>query len=181
MAGLLSASELVPSSGAEEEPEPDAVAVVALTAPGDDTTRIAWAGDARAWGWGGTRLRQDSTDQTMRQFPRVCGGPAAELADHRDVWVRVSLATAVVATAREAEIPDRLVLLTADEIHDTVGRDEVEALVRAHEAHPQVLTNGPWPAAARDGLTGERDDATAVALLYLSAPAGWLAGQPNVP
>lgn len=171
LAGLLSAGELVADPGAEEGPEPDAVAVVAVTAPGDDTTRIAWVGDARAWGWDGTRLRQYSTDQTMGEFLRVYGGPAAELADQHDVWVRASLATAVVATVREAEIPDRLVLLTTDGVHDTVGHDEFEAVVRAHENHPQALTDA-LTAAAREGRTGERDDATAVALLHLSASTG---------
>ncbi|MGG7571199.1 hypothetical protein [Streptomyces sirii] len=169
--GLLSAAELVADPGAEEVAEPDAVAVVAVTAPGDDTTRIAWVGDARAWGWDGTRLRQYSTDQTMGQFLRVYGGPAVELADHHDVWVRASLATAVVATVREAEISDRLVLLTTDGIHDIVGHDEVEALVRAHEDHPQALTDA-LAAAAREDRTGERDDATAVALLHLPASTG---------
>ncbi|MEU5399735.1 hypothetical protein ABZ348_10600 [Streptomyces sp. NPDC005963] len=165
LAGLLSAGELVADPGYDDEPEPDAVAVAAVTGPGDDTTRIAWVGDARAWGWNGVRLRQYSTDQTMGEFLRVYGGPAADLADHHDAWVRTSLATAVVATVREAEIPDRLVLLTTDGIHDTVSPPELEALVRAHEDHPQTLTDA-LTAAARTGHSGERDDATAVALLH---------------
>ncbi|WP_436776362.1 hypothetical protein [Yinghuangia sp. YIM S09857] len=169
LAGLLSASELVADPSAEEGPEPDAVAVVAVAAPGDNTTRIAWVGDARAWGWDVTRLRQYSTDQTMGQFLRVYGGPAAELAGHHDEWVRASLAAAAVATVREAEVPDRLVLLTTDGMHDTVGHEEVEALLRAHENHPQAPADA-LAAAAREGRTGERDDATAVALLHPSAP-----------
>ncbi|MDX2692184.1 hypothetical protein [Streptomyces ipomoeae] len=168
LAGLLSAGELVADPGVEEDPEPDAVAVAAVTGPGDDTTRIAWIGDARAWGWDGTRLHQYSTDQTMAQFLRAHGDVAAEIAEHHDAWVRASLATAVVATVREAEIPDRLVLLTTDGIHDTVDHVEFEALVRAHEDHPQALTDA-LTAAAREGRNGERDDATAVALLHLSA------------
>lgn len=171
LAGLLSAGELVADPGAEEEPEPDAVAVAAVTVPGDDTTRIAWVGDARAWGWDGTRLHQYSTDQTMGQFLRVHGDVPAEIAEHHDAWVRASLATAVVATVREAEIPDRLVLLTTDGIHDTVGHAEFEALVRAHEDHPQALTDA-LTAAAREGRNGERDDATAIALLHLPASTG---------
>ncbi|WP_030757144.1 SpoIIE family protein phosphatase [Streptomyces sp. NRRL F-5135] len=169
LAGLLSAGELVADPGADEEPEPDAVAVVAVTDPGDDTTRIAWVGDARAWGWDGTRLRQYSTDQTMGQFlRRVHPDGPPERAHHYDAWVRAALSTAVVATVREAEISDPLVLLTTDGIHDTVNQAELEALVHAHR-DPQALADA-LTAAAREGCNGERDDATAAVLLRSASP-----------
>lgn len=164
LAGLLAAGELITDPGPADNPEPDAVAATAITAPCDNVTRVAWVGDVRVWGWDGNRLRLHSTDQTMGQFLRVYGGPAADLAPAHDNWVRVSLSTAVVATVRETELPEPLVLLTTDGIHDTVPRERLEALIREHGHHPQTLAN-QLTVAALPGRTGERDDATAVVLL----------------
>lgn len=163
LAGLLAAAELIADSGSSSEP--DAVAVAAVTAPGDGMTRIAWIGDARAWGWDGTTLRQYSTDLTMGQWLRANGNVPAEIAEHHDAWVRASLATAVVASIRETEIPDQMVILTSDGVHDQVPHDVLEALVRAHEDAPQDLADALVAAARPDG-DGARDDATAVVLLH---------------
>jgi serine/threonine protein phosphatase PrpC len=164
LAGLLSAGELVADPGDGEEPEPDAVAVVAVTQPGKDTTRVAWVGDCRAWGWDGAELRQYSTDHTMGQWLRIHRGVPADIVSHHDAWVRVTVAGAVVATVREVEIPDRLVLLTSDGVHDQVDLVDLVDLVRAHVADPQALAQA-LTAAARTSDGGERDDATAVVLL----------------
>jgi serine/threonine protein phosphatase PrpC len=81
----------------------------------------------------------------------------------------VSLSTAVVATVREAAIPDPLVMLTTDGIHGTVGHGELEAIVRTNQADPQAAADA-LAAAAREDRDGNRDDATAVVLLRAPFP-----------
>jgi serine/threonine protein phosphatase PrpC len=165
LAGLLSAGELISEPGSWGEAEADAVAVAAVTGPGDSTTRVAWVGDARAWGWNGSRLLQYSTDQTMGEFLRVHGDVPAPIAEHHDAWVRASLATAVVATVHEVEIPDHLVLLTTDGIHDSIDRDVLERLVVRYAKNPRGLAAALCLAAGPD-RGGIRDDATAVVILH---------------
>lgn len=62
MAGLLAAAELYGDPGATDV-EPDAVAVLVLAEPGENT-RLAWIGDCRAWGFDGQRLRQYTSKRT---------------------------------------------------------------------------------------------------------------------
>ncbi|WP_329492610.1 hypothetical protein OG618_37670 (plasmid) [Kitasatospora sp. NBC_01246] len=169
LAGLLGAGELIADPGAGDEPEPDAVAAVAVTAPGDSTTRVAWVGDARAYGWDGERLTLYSTDQTMGQWVRQHNEVPAEIAAHHDAWVRVSLSTAVVATVREVEIPDPVVILTSDGVHDSVDHQTLEELVgrvlRAYGHNPGALAEA-LVGAARRVRGGDRDDATALVLIH---------------
>ena len=157
LAGLLAAAELVADGDPDGE---NAVAVLAVTRPGK-TTRIAWVGDARAYGWDGTRLRRYTTDHTVGQQLRVNGVPV-ELAEQHDNWIRTSLGCAVVATVYTVEIPaGELVVLTSDGVHDALAPDVLEALIRDHADDPQALTDTLVGAVVEDD-DGDRDDATAV-------------------
>ncbi|MFF2778859.1 SpoIIE family protein phosphatase [Streptomyces sp. NPDC058052] len=70
---------------------------------------------------------------------------------------------ATVATVYEVLIPESLVVLASDGVHDYVEHDHLEDLLHAHAQDPQGLAEalvnaGDW------GTGGYRDDATAVAL-----------------
>ncbi|MFC8709971.1 PP2C family protein-serine/threonine phosphatase [Streptomyces sp. NPDC057197] len=160
LAGLLSAALLVADTGADGD-EANAVGVVAYTGwPGG--IRVAWVGDCRAYGYDGHRLTQHSTDQTMGQWLRRYG-PPVEIAAHYDDWVRVSLHSATVATTRELDIIEPLVILTSDGVHDQVPHDRLETLTRRHADDPQTLANA-LVAAAQPDDEGYRDDATAIVI-----------------
>ncbi|MEU9888035.1 hypothetical protein [Sphaerisporangium sp. NPDC051011] len=162
LAGILSAGELVADAGPDEDdPEPDAVAVVAVAREGEET-RVAWVGDSRAYGWTGSDLRQYTTDHTVGEQLR-CNGAPLELAEDHDNWLRTSLSLAVVATVYTVEIPDPLVILTSDGVHDSVPHEELIALVRKYQHEPQALADA-LVAAAQPDEDGYRDDATAVVL-----------------
>ncbi|WP_327226371.1 SpoIIE family protein phosphatase [Streptomyces platensis] len=160
LAGLLTASELVADPGADGE-EADAAAVAALAQPGEDT-HVAWVGDCRAYGWNGTRLRYYTTDHTVGEQLRLNGAPW-KLAAHHDSWLRTSLSHATVGTVYEVVIPDPVIVLTTDGVHDSVPADEMEALVRDHATSPPALAEA-LVAAARADETGYRDDATTIVL-----------------
>lgn len=162
LAGLLSAGELVADEGAGDEPEPDAVGVVAVSVPGGPTS-VAWVGDTRAYRWDGDALTLYTTDHTVGQQLRQNGRPWRAAADH-DSRARTTLSAATVAAVGEAEIPaGGLVLLTSDGVHEQVPPGEMAALAHAHEADPQALADA-LVAAARAGAGTARGDATAVVL-----------------
>ncbi|MEV5605530.1 hypothetical protein AB0L33_29235 [Streptomyces sp. NPDC052299] len=165
MAGLLAAAELYGDPGATDV-EPDAVAVLVLAEPGEDT-RLAWIGDCRAWGFDGQRLRQYTTDHSMGEHLRYNGGKRIDLEQARlhDNWVLTSLGSAVVASVCQASIPDPLVILTSDGVHDSLDEDELDGLVHDHPDDPQALADA-LTAAARADKKGYRDDATAVVLRH---------------
>ncbi|NEB95466.1 SpoIIE family protein phosphatase [Streptomyces bauhiniae] len=157
--GILSAGLLVADRGPDGD-EADAVAVTALA--DDAGVRVAWVGDCRAYGWDGSRLTLYSTDQTMGQWVRMYG-PPVEIAEQYDQWVRVSLHSATVATTREIEVTDPLIILTSDGVHDQTDPVALESLVREHEADPQALADALVNAAQPDA-DGYRDDATAIVI-----------------
>ncbi|MCR8947215.1 SpoIIE family protein phosphatase [Streptomyces sp. OUCMDZ-4982] len=159
LAGILNAGLLIADEGHDGE-EANAVAVVALVE--EAYTRIAWVGDCRAYGWDDTRLRRYSTDQTMGQWVRQYG-PPVEIAEHFDDWVRVTLHSATVATTRELDIPDPLVILTSDGVHDQVPEHDMIELIRKHARTPQALADA-LVAAAQPDKDGYRDDATAIVI-----------------
>lgn len=142
LAGVLSAGELVahePGNGLEHM----AVAVVAYANPtdtgptarweadpedmaaldiiGDDgpapVTVVDWVGDCEAWGWNGKRLRRWTTPHTIGEQLRQNGAPLEIAADH-DNWIRTHLGRASVATVRQVEIPDPLVIMLSDGVRD---------------------------------------------------------------
>lgn len=161
LAGLLTAGELVADPGADGE-EADAVAVVAAVLPGTNETRVAWVGDCRAYGWNGNRLTLYTTDHTVGEQLRTNGAPW-ELAEQHDNWLRTSLSDAVVGTVYQVTIPDPVVLLTSDGIHDQIEPDALEALVRQHADDPQTLAE-TLVAAAQQDERGYRDDATTIVI-----------------
>jgi hypothetical protein len=161
LAGLLSTALLVTDPGADED-TPDAVAVVAVAAPGADTT-VVWCGDCRAYAWDGARLRRYSNDHTGgQQLQRFPGFPPET--DPDEPWLRVSLSRATPATVYEMQIPaGEPVILTSNGVHDQMAHRELETLVGGHHSDPQSLAD-LIVAAARDADDGHRDDATVVVL-----------------
>ncbi|WP_327230826.1 hypothetical protein [Streptomyces murinus] len=157
--GILGAGLLVADRGPDGE-EADAVAVTALA--DEAGTRVAWVGDCRAYGWNGDRLTLYTSDQTMGQWVRLYG-PPVEIAEQYDHWVRVSLHSATVASTREIEVSDPLVILTSDGVHDQIDPAVLEQLVADHHEDPQRLAEALVAAAQEDEL-GYRDDATVVVL-----------------
>ncbi|MFE9662142.1 hypothetical protein [Streptomyces sp. NPDC005955] len=159
--GLLAAALLVADEGPDGE-EADAVAVAArVDATG---SHVAWVGDCRAYGWNGQTLTLHTTDHTMGEWVRTrLDGPPIEISRPYDSWVRLSLSTATVATTHETDIPDPVLILVSDGVHDQVPADTLTALARAHADDPQTLATALVTAATTDH-TGYRDDATAIVL-----------------
>ncbi|WP_019632682.1 hypothetical protein [Actinomadura atramentaria] len=163
LAGIMAAASVIADPGTSGA-APDGVAVIAVRHPDDTDTAITWTGDARAYGWNGTRLRQYSTDHTVGQHLRLNGMPV-EVAEDHDNWLRVSLANSTVGTVYQAAIPgDELVLLTSDGVHDSVPEPVLLDLLRTLYLAPQMLANAVVDAAEPDPDTGYRDDATAAVL-----------------
>ncbi|MEV8053104.1 hypothetical protein [Streptomyces bacillaris] len=165
LAGILSAGLLIADDGHDGE-EANAVGVAVLV--DDAGTRAAWVGDCDVLGWNGTRLRRYSTPQVMGEWVRQYG-PPVEIAAHYDDWVRVSLHSATVATTGEVDIPDPVVILLSDGVHDQVPADVMEDLARQHHRDPQALANA-LVAAAQADESDYRDDATAVVISMTPPP-----------
>ncbi|MFG2894786.1 SpoIIE family protein phosphatase [Streptomyces sp. NPDC048248] len=162
LAGLLTGTELVADPGSGEEPEPDAVAVIATAQADGDQIRIAWVGDCRAYALEGGQLQPLTVDHNLAEQLARCGytgeppRPAAK-------WVRTTVGTAVVATVAEAWTKSPLVVLTSDGIHDQMPHGAMEALALTYEGEPQALADA-LVAAAETGADGVRDDATAIVI-----------------
>ncbi|WP_030569632.1 SpoIIE family protein phosphatase [Streptomyces aureocirculatus] len=159
--GILTAGLLITDPGPDGE-EADGVAVAAQVHPGGEYVLIGWVGDCRAYGWNGERLRLYSDDHTVGQQLRA-NGVALDIARGHDDWVRTSLSRAAVGTVYMATIPDPLVILTSDGVHDQVAYDRMETLAREHGDDPQTLADALVAAATADE-EGYRDDATAIVL-----------------
>jgi PPM family protein phosphatase len=166
LAGILTAGALVADDGPDDDPEPDAVALVAVSDP--DSTLVHWVGDCRAYRLTDGVLQQYTTDHTIGQQLRVNGVPV-EVAEQHDNWVRTTLSHAVVATVYEAVIPAGLVLLTTDGVHAALTESNLAALVRNHEHDPKALVDA-ITSAVDQNEDGYRDDATAIALVHRTAP-----------
>ncbi|MFE1735238.1 hypothetical protein ACFW6X_34725 [Streptomyces bacillaris] len=159
LAGILSAGLLIADDGPDGE-EANAVGVAVLV--DDAGARAAWVGDCDALGWDGSRLRRYSSPQVMGEWVRQYG-PPVEIAAHYDDWVRVSLHSATVATTGEVDIPDPVVILLSDGVHDQVAISVMEDLAREHHRDPQAFANA-LVAAAQADESGYRDDATAIVI-----------------
>jgi serine/threonine protein phosphatase PrpC len=116
LAGLLTATELVADPGVGDEPEPDAVVVVAVAEPSDDLIRVAWVGDCRAYALTDGRLRLCTVDHNLAEQLTMCGY-SGEITKQAAQWVRTTVATAAVATVGEAWTDGPLVMLTSDGVH----------------------------------------------------------------
>ncbi|MEV5680982.1 hypothetical protein [Streptomyces sp. NPDC052179] len=161
--GILAAAELVAAPAAAEI-EPDGVAVLAVAAPGEDTS-LAWTGDSRAYGWDGQTLIQRSTDHTVGQYLRY-NRVAVELAKEHDNWIRVSLGRSSIASVHACRISDPMVILTSDGVHDQLTHEELEDVVRIHADGGLQAMADAVVAAVSDRPSGSRDDAT-VAILRI--------------
>lgn len=159
-AGLLSAGLLISDPGAQEEPEPDGVGVVAVTTPGAPTV-ISWLGDCHAYGWDGGRFHRYTTPHTYGQQLREYGAPWEISEDHND-WIVTSLSAATPATILTVTSDDPLVILASDGI-DSVPPAELVALIELHADNPQALAHA-IVAAVPEGPDGDRDDATVVVI-----------------
>jgi serine/threonine protein phosphatase PrpC len=164
---LLTAGEVISDPGPDND-GPDAVAVVAILRPGEET-RVGWVGDSRIYGYDGTRLRRYSTDQTVGEQLRRNGVPV-EVASEHDNWLKASLAGATVGTVYTAYVPEEeMVVLCSDGVVDGLPDGRLEELVEQHAEEPQALADALVGEAEADE-DGYRDDATVVVLR--SRPGG---------
>ncbi|WP_235926030.1 PP2C family protein-serine/threonine phosphatase, partial [Actinokineospora pegani] len=127
----------------------DCVLVVAV--PEGDGYDIAWVGDARAWAWTATGLRQLTTDHTVAQHFRDRGTPTTPRMEH---IVTTSVRTArrgQVGTARVAE-PTMLVL-TSDGVHKSLGESVMTRLLRYSTAPAAALVEAATAAGSTDNAT----------------------------
>lgn len=160
-AGILTAGMLVADPGAGANPGPDAVAAVVRRTP--DGTTAAWCGDVRVYGWDGVRLRQYTTDHTIGEQLRQLGVPVS-VAAAADFMITVTLGRATPATVPVVGLPDgELIILTTDGIHDALGHDAIEDIVRELANEPGELATALVAAVTTDEH-GDRDDATAAVL-----------------
>lgn len=167
LAGVLAAAALIEDGGAQEY-QPDAVLVLAIAEPGQPT-QLGWVGDSHVYSWDGIALHRRTDPHTMGAYLRQ-GGHFDEVVVQYDSWVRVSLSTATATTVALSQAPaGEPVLLVSDGL-DEVPLEDLEALVKEHQADPQVLADA-IVAAAREHEDGYRDDATAVVLLPPAASA----------
>jgi len=167
LAGLLTAAELIADRGIDGQ-EADAVAVAVRVQPDDDIAVVNWTGDARAYGWDGTRLELYTDDHTVGAQLRA-NGVSLEIAREHDNWLRTSLARATIGTVYTAGIKDPLIILTSDGIPDHTPLDVMTSLIHAHAADPQALADA-LVAAAQADAAGYRDDATAVVIAVVPRP-----------
>jgi serine/threonine protein phosphatase PrpC len=108
----------------------DAVLVVATLLPRHlgGGFSVAWAGDSRAYHWDGQSLTQLTVDQTVAEYFRRRGQPAAARMEHV-VTNSVRLSTPLnIGHSGTEGIPGRLVL-TTDGIHRNLDHDELARIV----------------------------------------------------
>lgn len=151
VAGIMAAAGMV-ADPVYKTPGPDAVAVVAMYAPGRDFT-IGYIGDCRAYSWDGDTLTLHTEDHTIGQQMRLTGADEAEAREY-DNRVRTSLAIATIGTVLEIKISAKLVVLTSDGVHDALDHDRLTELVRRHAEEPQDLADS----LVAEAVTAPRDD-----------------------
>ncbi|MBT1183916.1 SpoIIE family protein phosphatase [Streptomyces sp. CJ_13] len=164
LAGLLTAG-LLTCDPAHDRARPSAVAVVARVQAGEPTT-LAWAGDARAYGWDPRLqlLTRYTTDHTVAAY-LAAYGIEEDIADEFSSQIRVHLTDVTPATAHQALIPcGHLVVLTSDGVHDQIDPDDFDAIIRTHQHDAQHLAD-TLVTAAEPNETGYRDDATALVIV----------------
>jgi serine/threonine protein phosphatase PrpC len=161
LAALLTAGEVIADPGVHGD-TPDAVAVVAVVAAGEET-QAGWCGDARIYGFNGHRVRQYSTDATVGEQLRRNGVPVQIAADH-DNWLKTSLSRATIGTVYTAYVPeDELVLLCSDGVTGGLPEGRLEELIGEHADDPQALADALVAATTADA-GGYRDDATVIVI-----------------
>ncbi|MGW6883177.1 PP2C family protein-serine/threonine phosphatase [Streptomyces goshikiensis] len=171
LAGLLTAGLLTCDPG-HDGARPSAVAVVARVQAGEPTT-LAWAGDARAYGWDPQLqlLTRYTTDHTVAAY-LAAYGIEEDIADEFSSQIRVHLTDVTPATAHQALIPcGHLVVLTSDGVHDQIEPDDLVAIIRTHQQDAQQLAE-TLVTAAEPSESGYRDDATALVIIPAQSTAG---------
>ncbi|GAA3043381.1 PP2C family protein-serine/threonine phosphatase [Actinokineospora globicatena] len=141
--GLLAAQRAVRSLT-----DGDCVLVIAHATP--TGYRIAWVGDARAYTWNGTAVRQLTTDHTIAQYFATRG---VAVAPRLNNIVTTSVRTAPPATIGEVDsyLPTAL-LLTTDGVHKGLTSDRIASL----------LSHSPAPATTLVTAARGDDNATAI-------------------
>lgn len=157
-AALLSAGLLVRDPGADDEPEPTGVGVVATVEPGD-RAMISWTGDSHAYGWDGTRLHRYTTPHTLAEQMRQHDIAVGDIAND---WIMTSLAEATPASICSVTCPVPLIILTSDGL-DALPHDDLVTHIREHADQPQALADA-LVAAVPDSPHGTRDDATVIVI-----------------
>jgi protein phosphatase len=92
---------------------------------------VAWAGDSRAYLWNGTSLTQLTTDQTVAEYFRSRGQPAAPRMEHVVTnSVRLSTPGTIghITTGGTRGTPGRLVL-TTDGVHGKLDHEELGEII----------------------------------------------------
>ncbi|WP_410569535.1 PP2C family protein-serine/threonine phosphatase [Amycolatopsis sp. cmx-4-61] len=108
-----------------EQTAGDAVLVVAM--PGErGGYRIAWVGDARAYGWDGTTLNRLTTDHTLAEFFRARHQPVTPRMEH---VVTTSVRTAGAHEIGTAESAGAGLLLTSDGVHKPLTGSGIRAVL----------------------------------------------------
>lgn len=159
-AALCSAGLLVADPGADDEPEPDGVGVVAVVHP-DRHKVISWAGDSHAYGFDGTTLRRCTTPHTMGEQLRW-NGTAPEIAEDHDNWILTTLGRSTIATVYTVTCDDPLLILASDGLDDVPHR-YLEGLVTEHQHDLQALADALVDAPGEDDA-GYRDDVTVIVI-----------------
>ncbi|KAA2247680.1 serine/threonine protein phosphatase [Solihabitans fulvus] len=135
----------------------DCVLVVAMSTV-DGGYAIAWVGDARAYRWDGTALRQATADHTIAEYFRDRGLATSARMEH---VVTSSVRTATPAAIGSAEIagPAAGLLLTSDGVHKTVDEDAMLAVLTREPGHGHERATALVELAA---ALGGRDNTTAL-------------------
>jgi hypothetical protein len=126
----------------------DCVLVVAQ--PFEGGYRIGWVGDARAYAWDGTTLRQLTTDHTLAQYFTDHGGEVTPRMAH---VVTTSVHTASANRYGTTETTATSLLLTSDGVHKTLTREAMAAVLRTAQNPAEALVQAAHEAGARDNAT----------------------------
>lgn len=160
-AALLTAGLLVADDGANEDAEPDGVAVCAVAHPDGDTD-ITWIGDSQAHSWDGHTLTRLTTPHTVGEQLRRRYNISVDVSQAADDVITTRLGSATPATVIGTSTTDPLVILTTDGA-DYLPDGKLQELIAMHADNPQGLA-GAIVTAAEEDANGYRDDVTVVVI-----------------
>lgn len=133
----------------------DVVLVVAM--PTEDGYDIAWVGDARAYVWDGTELKQVTTDQTMAEYFRLHDTVPTPRMEH---VVTNSLRTTSEERVGRASVTGvQSLLLSSDGVHKVVSLEVIEGVMAERDTTALSRVSTLVDTAM---LLGGKDNATAV-------------------
>jgi hypothetical protein len=144
----------------------DCVLVVAQ--PFGGGYRIGWVGDARAYAWNGTELRQLTKDHTLAQYFRDHGEDVTPRMEH---LVTTSVHTAPATRYGTTETSATSLVLTTDGVHKTLTDETMATILRTAANPAEALVRAAHQA-------GASDNATAVVLTGVPSPATPLPTRP---